>query len=202
MTTARPRARLLATTITMVQELGVNAAGLTELLKRSNASRNSLYQHFPEGKGQLVETATRIVSRLVQSHLTVMADKFATAPSMDRWLDELFAFWLEPLESSDYRLGSFMMAAALDEPDPAVRSAAGQAFTEWTSRLAGGMVAAGLDEATARSTAGLLLSAIEGAIVQSRALKSTRPFDDARTQLDFLLGRLLAERAVAGGLTS
>lgn len=187
MTSARPRARLLATTITMVQELGVNAAGVTELLKRSNASRNSLYQHFPSGKGQLVETATRIVSRLVQSHLTAMADKLATTPPVEQWLDELFAFWREPLESSDYRLGSFMMAAALDEPDPGVQTAAGHAFGDWTARLTRGLVAAGIDDRNARSTAGLLLSAIEGAIVQSRALKSSEPFDDARDQLGVLL---------------
>ncbi|CRK53702.1 TetR family transcriptional regulator [Rhodococcus sp. RD6.2] len=195
MTTARPRARLLSTTITMVQELGVNAAGLTELLKRSNASRNSLYQHFPAGKGQLVETATKIVSRLVQSHLAVMADALPTAPSIEQWLDDLLAFWREPLESSDYRLGSFMMAAALDEPDSAVQAAAGQAFTEWTARLAAGLAAAGVADATARSTAGLLLSAIEGAILQSRALESSEPFDDARTQLGVLLRHHLPQAA-------
>ncbi|WP_072843254.1 TetR/AcrR family transcriptional regulator [Rhodococcus tukisamuensis] len=194
MTTARPRARLLSSTITMVQELGVNAAGLSELLKRSNASRNSLYQHFPSGKGQLVETATRIVSRVVHSHLSVMAEKLASAPSVEQWLDELFAFWVEPLESSEYRLGSFMMAAALDELDPAVQSAAGQAFTDWTARLADGMVAAGIEPAAARSMAGLLLSVIEGAIVQARALESSQPFDDAKAQLGVLLGRHLTPR--------
>lgn len=187
MTAPRPRARLLTSTIAAVQEYGVHAAGLTELLKRSNASRNSLYQHFPGGKGQLVETAARIVSRVVHSHLAVMADKLESTPSVSQWLDELFAFWLEPLESSEYRLGSFMMAAALDESDSAVQAAAGHAFDEWTARLAAGMETAGMDASTARSTAGLLLSVIEGAIVQSRALESSRPFADAHTQLRVLL---------------
>ncbi|MGW4477060.1 TetR/AcrR family transcriptional regulator [Rhodococcus triatomae] len=193
MTTARPRARLLSTTITTVQELGVHAAGLSELLKRSNASRNSLYQHFPGGKGQLVETATRIVSRLVHSHLATMADALPSTASIETWLDDLFAFWREPLETSDYRLGSFMMAAALDEPDTAVQAAAGQAFTEWTDRLASGLAAAGVEGGAARSTAGLLLSAVEGAILQSRALESSEPFDDARTQLGILLRHHLPE---------
>src|SRR6266568_829468 len=180
---AGPRARLIASTITTVQEHGVHAAGLSELLKRSNASRNSLYQHFPSGKGELVETATRIVARVVYSHVARMSDALAGAPSIERWLDEFLAFWRGPLESSDYREGSFMMAAALDETNPALQSTAGQAFAEWTARLADGMVAAGLDQATACSVAGLLLSVVEGAIVQSRALKSLHPFDDARTQL-------------------
>lgn len=192
MTSLRPRARLLASTVAAVQEVGVHAAGLTELLNRADASRNSLYQHFPSGKAELVETATRIVSRIVYSHLSVMADALSSAPPIEQWLDELFEFWREPLESSKYRKGSFMLAAALDELDPAVQAAAGQAFAEWTSRLTDGFVGAGVERTTARPIAGLLLSVIEGAIVQSRALKSSSPFDDARDQMTVLLNCHLA----------
>ncbi|WP_067537538.1 TetR/AcrR family transcriptional regulator [Nocardia crassostreae] len=191
---AGPRARLIASTIATVQEHGVHAAGLSELLKRSSASRNSLYQHFPAGKGELVEAATRIVSRLVYQHVSRMADALPKAATPETWLEELLGFWRGQLESSDYRAGSFMMAAALDELDPAVQSAAGQAFAEWTARLADGLVAAGIERSTACSVAGLLLSVIEGAIVQSRALKSSLPFDDARTQLAVLLRCYLPPR--------
>ncbi|MFC9993806.1 TetR/AcrR family transcriptional regulator [Nocardia sp. NPDC127526] len=188
---AGPRARLIASTIATVQEHGVHAAGLSELLKRSSASRNSLYQHFPAGKGELVEAATRIVSRLVYQHVSRMADALPRASAPEGWLDELLAFWRGPLEASEYRAGSFMMAAALDELDPAVQSAAGQAFGQWTGRLAEGLAAAGVAAETARSVAGLLVSVIEGAIVQSRALKSSVPFDDAREQLAVLLRHYL-----------
>ncbi|WP_327144352.1 TetR/AcrR family transcriptional regulator [Nocardia sp. NBC_01327] len=192
--TAGPRARLIASTIATVQEHGVHAAGLSELLKRSNASRNSLYQHFPSGKGELMEAAARIVSRVVYSHVSRMADALPAAPSPEGWLDELLAFWRTELESSDYRAGSFMMAAALDELDPSLQSAAGQAFAEWTARLADGLVAAGIERGAACSLSGLLLSVIEGAIVQSRALKSSHPFDDARNQLAVLLRHHLKAR--------
>lgn len=197
--TTGPRGRLIASTIATVQVHGVHAAGLSELLKRSNASRNSLYQHFPAGKGELVETAARIVSRVVYSHVSTAAEALAQAPSVSRWLDELFAFWREPLESSEYREGSFMMAAALHELDPAVQATAGQAFTEWTDRLAAGLVAAGAAPHTADALAGVLLSVIEGAILQSRALKSARPFDDARTQLTLLLEHQLPHRPTHPG---
>lgn len=193
MASPRPRARLLASIIPLVQEFGVHGVGLAELLKRSNTSRNSLYQHFPTGKGEVVETATRIVSRVVGSHLSAMAQQLPGAPSIDKWLDELFAFWLDPLEASDYRLGSFMMAAALDEFDPTVQSAAGHAVTEWAALLAGGIAETGHDNSTARSIGGLLVSVIEGAIVQSRALKSSEPFADAHSQLSLLLRYQLAQ---------
>ncbi|WP_280357285.1 TetR/AcrR family transcriptional regulator, partial [Nocardia otitidiscaviarum] len=54
---AGPRDRLIESAIELVREQGVHGAGLSALLDRSRASRNSLYQHFPEGKGELVEAA-------------------------------------------------------------------------------------------------------------------------------------------------
>ncbi|MEV0687953.1 TetR/AcrR family transcriptional regulator [Nocardia sp. NPDC050378] len=191
---AGPRARLIEHTIATVQEHGVHAAALSELLKRSNTSRNSLYQHFPSGKSELVQTAARIVSRLVYSHVSAVADALQTAPSAQRWLTDLFAFWRVPLEQSEFRAGSFMMAAALDESDPVVQSIAGQAFAEWTARLADGIVAAGIERATAVSLAGFLLTTIEGTIVHSRALKSAHPFDQAVTQLTILFNYHLSQR--------
>jgi TetR/AcrR family transcriptional regulator, lmrAB and yxaGH operons repressor len=191
---AGPRARLIEHTISTVQEHGVHASSLSELLERSRTSRNSLYQHFPSGKGELVQTAARIVARLVYSHVSAMADALQTAPSAQQWLTDLLAFWRVPLEKSDYTAGSFMMAAALDELDPAVQSIAGQAFAEWTARLADGIVATGIERATAVSLAGFLLTTIEGTIVHSRALKSAHPFDQAVTQLTILFTVHLSER--------
>ncbi|GGK65266.1 TetR/AcrR family transcriptional regulator [Nocardia camponoti] len=191
---AGPRARLIEHTIKTVQEHGVHAAALSELLKRSNTSRNSLYQHFPAGKAELIQVSSRIVSRLVYSHISTMADNLQTAPSAAQWVRELLAFWRAPLEATDYAAGSFMMAAALDELDPTLQSIAGQAFAEWTARLADGIVAAGIDRATAVSLAGFLLTTIEGTIVHSRALKSAHPFDQAVTQLSVLLNVHLSKR--------
>jgi TetR/AcrR family transcriptional repressor of lmrAB and yxaGH operons len=191
---AGPRARLIEHTISTVQEHGVHASSLSELLERSRTSRNSLYQHFPSGKGELVQTAARIVARLVYSHVSSMADSLQTAPSAQQWLTDLLAFWRIPLEKSDYAAGSFMMAAALDELDPAVQSVAGQAFAEWTARLADGIVATGIERSTAVSLAGFLLTTIEGTIVHSRALKSSHPFDQAVTQLTILFKVHLSER--------
>src|SRR5258707_14677389 len=98
---AGPRARLIASTISTVQEQGVHAAGLAELLKRSNASRNSLYQHFPAGKSELVENAARIVSRIVNSHIVRADETLRATGSLESWLAELIRFWRAPLESSE-----------------------------------------------------------------------------------------------------
>jgi AcrR family transcriptional regulator len=190
--TPGPRARLIAATIAMIQEQGVHAAGLAELLKRSNASRNSLYQHFPAGKSELVQAAARIVSRIVCSHINQTADLLATSGSVEKWLDELIRFWRAPLATSSYREGSFMMAAALDESDTELQAIAGQAFSDWAQSIAATLAAAGLPADRAASVGRFMVTAIEGAIVQSRALKSVRPLDDARDHLLTLVQSQLA----------
>ncbi|MFE3056113.1 TetR/AcrR family transcriptional regulator [Nocardia sp. NPDC059239] len=191
---AGPRARLITNIISTVQEHGVHGVALTDLFEQSNTSPDALYHHFPFGKGQLVEIAAKSISRIGYSHVSRLADTLATAASLEDWLDELFAFWRFPLESTDYRAGSFMMAAAVDGLDPDVQFAAGRSFAEWTARLADGLIAAGIEQTKACSLAGFLLSSIEGAVVQSRALKSSHPFDDSRTQLADLIRYHLATR--------
>ncbi|WP_067698066.1 TetR/AcrR family transcriptional regulator [Nocardia jejuensis] len=191
--TAGPRSRLIASTIAVVQEQGVHAAGLAELLKRSNASRNSLYQHFPAGKSELVENAAKIVSRIVNSHIARADQTLESTGDLGQWLDFLISFWRGPLESSAYREGSFMMAAALAESDPNVQAVAGQAFVEWSAQISKSLTRAGFSDEAARSLGGFTLTVIEGAIIQSRALKSVHPLDEAHQHLIALLRHYLAE---------
>jgi len=53
-----PRDRLISNSIAMVQERGVHATGLSDLLRRSSTARNSIYQHFPGGKTELMVAVT------------------------------------------------------------------------------------------------------------------------------------------------
>jgi TetR/AcrR family transcriptional regulator, lmrAB and yxaGH operons repressor len=68
-----------------------------------------------------------------------------------------------------------------------VQAAAGAALGDWADHLATALTGKGLPAVQAKSLAGFIISAIEGAIVQSRALKSTQPLDDAQSHLVTLL---------------
>src|SRR6478609_753257 len=54
-----PRERLLDATITSLRRHGVQGTGIAELLSSSGTARQSIYQHFPGGKAELVAAATR-----------------------------------------------------------------------------------------------------------------------------------------------
>ncbi|MGV9725199.1 TetR/AcrR family transcriptional regulator [Nocardia beijingensis] len=191
--TTGPRTRLIETAIELVREQGVHAAGLATLLERSNASRNSLYQHFPSGKSELVETATRVAGVRIGE----VIDKVTAAPPR-RWFDSLIGWWVGALQKTGYRAGCPVLGAALAESEPRVQAAAGEVFGDWHERLGAALVAAGLDAEQARSFSSFVFSAMEGAIVQARAMKSTQPLEDAQRQLTVLLDSYLPEDGASG----
>ncbi|WP_174189878.1 LmrA/YxaF family transcription factor [Nocardia barduliensis] len=94
---------------------------------------------------------------------------------------------------SCYRAGCPVVAAALAESEPGVQAAAGEVFAAWHERLGAALVAAGVPAEEARSFSSFAFSAMEGAIVQARAMKSTRPLEDAQRQLTVLSAHYLPE---------
>jgi AcrR family transcriptional regulator len=174
---------MVASAIRLVCERGVSAAGLADLLSHSRSSRNSLYQHFPAGKSQLIEAAVREAGVLMSADLGAAMDGATPAQGVGLIVDE----WKRRLTTTDFTLGCPIMGAALAQSEPAVQSAAADAFGAWRDVFAAAFEAHGLGTDRARVLAGFVVSAIEGAIVQCRAAKSMTPLDNARDELSLLL---------------
>jgi len=174
--TAGPRERLIDSTIALIRRRGVHATGLTDLLNHSGTARQSIYQHFPGGKAELVEHATKEAGRQMVDLLDTFEDDPITM------LDGLISWWEQEMTTTGYTSGCPVVAAALS-PTPA----AGRAFAAWENRFTGVLVRAGIPQPAATSLATLTLSALEGAIVLTKAAASTRPLNDIRTQLTVLL---------------
>lgn len=187
--TTGPRDRLIDTAIELVREQGVHAAGLAALLERSKSSRNSLYQHFPSGKSELIAAATRIAGQ----RMSAVLDRAAEAGPPQQVTRSLTGWWKRTLERAAFGTGCPIMGAALAQSEPQVQAAAAEALTDWTERLAKALATRGLSPDRARSLAGFTISALEGAIIQARALKSTQPLDDVDAHLTVLFEHYLNE---------
>ncbi len=78
---AGPRAAMIDSAVALIREQGVAATSFADVLAHSGAPRGSIYHHFPGGKSQLVEEATRSaaaylgrgVARVLESGDTVSA---------------------------------------------------------------------------------------------------------------------------------
>lgn len=174
------RDRMIASATALIRERGVEATALSDVLEHSGAPRGSIYHHFPGGKAQLVEEATR-------SAAGAFAAGMDAALAADDPLVALRAFadgWLAVLRESDFGAGCPIVAVAVEgERNAAARAAAGEAFVAWQARLAVALERRGVARERAASLAALAVAAIEGAVVLARAQRSAEPLERVADEL-------------------
>ena len=179
-----PRQRLVSAAVALVRERGVEGTGIAQLLERSGCARRSVYQHFPGGKQELVGAATHEAGEWIRRAVHDVAATTSPAEALVLVVDQIKGSLLE----SDFALGCPVGAAALAPADaPAVRAAAGEVFAGWVEEVAAVLEREGRAPAAARSLAGFIVSALEGATMTAQATRSTEPLDQATAHLRTLL---------------
>jgi TetR/AcrR family transcriptional regulator, lmrAB and yxaGH operons repressor len=175
---------MIRSAVTLFREHGVDGTSFSDVLAHSAAPRGSIYHHFPGGKAQLAEEATRYSGELIAAGL-------AAGLAQDEPEEAIRGFiarWRELLDRSDFRSGCAVAAATLEgERTPGARNAAGAAFASWQETLAAAFAARGVDEARARSLAALSIAAIEGGILLARAQRSSEPLERIANELALLV---------------
>jgi AcrR family transcriptional regulator len=166
----------------LIRERGVEATSFSEVIALSSAPRGSIYHHFPGGKEELIEEATRYAGEYLAAGLISALKTKDPRVAIRRFV----AHWVGVLNETDFGAGCVVVAATLDG-SPSVRVAAGAAFAAWESALAEGLLPHVGAPDRARSLATLAISAIEGAVVLARAQRSTGPLERVAAELERLL---------------
>ncbi|VFA91140.1 Uncharacterized HTH-type transcriptional regulator yxaF [Nocardia farcinica] len=182
--TQSARQRLIDSTIELVRTHGVAGTAVADLLTHSGTARQSIYQHFPGGKTELVAEAVRSAG----SWIGRMIDEIATTHSVRELLGAFVAYWKWTLERSDYRAGCPIAAAALSGDEaPEAKENARESFANWQARLVTLAVAQGMPEPAADALATTVVAAVEGAVMLCLATRSTDPLTRVHGQLDELI---------------
>src|SRR3954452_22411206 len=173
----------------LFRERGVQGTSFNDVLEHSGAPRGSIYHHFGGGKTQLAQEATQWAGEFIVAGLTAaLAENDPVAA-----LGEFRRRWMRILRRSDFAAGCPVVAATLEgEREPAVRAAAGAAFSAWEDVLARAFRERGLPAARSRSLATLLIAAIEGAILLARAQRTTQPLERVTDELQSLVAGALS----------
>ena len=163
---------------------GVEGTSFSDVIERSGAPRGSIYHHFPDGKAQLIEEATRYAGDFMASGLaTALSEKDPVTA-----IREFVTAWSAVLRRSDFSAGCPVVAASLEgERLPGARAAAADAFSRWEDVLVAGLGPHVPDGDSAREIATLVIAAVEGAVVLARAQQSTVPLERVARQLETLL---------------
>jgi len=176
MTKAIPvRDRLVGSAITLLRTKGADGFGISELLADSAVARRSMYQHFPEGKAQLLTAAVVSAGRHLDAQLDALLTAHPPVEALALWIEN----WKQGLIASDFQRGCPLAAAAQsDDEYPGAARAAGDVLRGFAERITAAFIADGLAPEAAQTAGTVLVSAIEGAILTARSRRDPAPLDD------------------------
>jgi AcrR family transcriptional regulator len=172
---------MIESALVLMGEHGVEAASFSQVIEHSGAPRGSIYHHFPGGKEQLIEEATRYAGDAVEKIVTRARETHDDPIAV---LDAILDFWRSVLYNSDFAAGCPVLAATLEGGrSPAVRAAAREVFERWQLLYTETLRRAGVSTKRARSLASIAISAVEGAIILARAQSSNTPLERTVSEL-------------------
>jgi AcrR family transcriptional regulator len=183
----------------LLRQRGYTGTGFREVIELTGAPRGSIYHHFPGGKAQLAGEAVDYVGGLARG---VIADSLADGDPI-RALRAFVELWRADFERSGGRAGCPIAAVAVESHDeaPDLLDSAARAFERWRSAFAGCLRRAGVPRSRADRLAALIVSAVEGAIVLSRAERDPAPLLDVAREVQGVIKATLEEEALeAAGL--
>lgn len=185
------RARFVETTAALLRRQGYHATGLAQVVEESGAPKGSLYFHFPGGKEELAKAA---LERSAEVLLTKLAATVAAAKGPAAAVRAVTSALADELEASRFQDGCPVATVALEAAAqvPALQAVCSAAYARWQSLIEGYLGSTGMPIGRARPLASLVLAAVEGALLLSRAHADTTPL---RTVGDEL-GRLIEQAQV------
>jgi AcrR family transcriptional regulator len=182
--TSDSRRRMIHSAALLFRERGYSATGFRDVIAHSGAPRGSIYHHFPGGKEQLAAETVTWAADVIERQL----DRATSSADPILALDTFVGGWREVLENSNFRAGCPIVAVAAEaDAGSTATAAAAAAFTRWQDLVARTLLNAGVGRADARRLATLVVSAIEGAILQCRARGDIAPLRDVHRALETAL---------------
>jgi AcrR family transcriptional regulator len=175
------RERMTRSAASLFGERGFSGTGLRDVIAHSSTPRGSIYHHFAGGKAELAREAVRHAADAVAARVGDAARGGDPIATLHAWVD----YWREALRESGFRAGSAVLAVAA-EPDEqtGARAAAAAAFDGWAEAFAATLQGAGVKRKKAARLAMLAVTAIEGAVVVSRARGDTLALDQVERELE------------------
>ncbi|MCX4742612.1 TetR/AcrR family transcriptional regulator [Streptomyces antibioticus] len=191
-----PRERMVFSAAQLIRRDGVASTGMREVAEHAGAPRGSLQHYFPGGKEQLVNEAVSWAGRYAGNRVA----RFVAAlpePTPSGLFAAMVRQWTDEYESAGFAGGCPVAAATVDRAESAAstREAAASAFAGWSGAVAEALEDMGVPVDRSGALATLMISALEGAILMSRAERDISPLTTVAREL----GPLLDGAAVRGG---
>jgi AcrR family transcriptional regulator len=166
--------RILDSSAELFRRQGYTGTGVKQIAAAARAPFGSLYHFFPGGKEQLGEEVVRWSGAM---YLQLFVAVAGGASDVATGVEQFFAGAAETLEDTGYEDACPIATVALEvaSTNEPLRIATADVFESWIDAATAWFAAAGIDPRRARELSLHMLSALEGAFVFSRAMRTTEP---------------------------
>ncbi|MFC4128364.1 TetR/AcrR family transcriptional regulator [Nocardia rhizosphaerae] len=190
------RERLVVAVAELMRTHGYSAITVKQITAAAQAPMGSLYHHFPHGKVQIAAEALRdsgaayiqLLPMLMDPHEDLRAAIPAAFTDAAHTMAE--SGWINMCP-----VGT--VAGEIADSEPELRAVAAEVVADWIDKGTGYFVVRGLAETVARDLMLALLSALEGAFVLSRTLRSVEPLEAAGRAMAARIDAVLTARQPA-----
>lgn len=164
--------KMIRAAIKLLRQSGLSGAGINQVVAESGAPKGSLYYYFPRGKNDLIEAALRSFGAAVRENFASVVGQDRPAQANLQWLFENAA---SRLQDNRFAQGCAVAAVVLDldEESTAFAGTCREIFHGWQQAIAAGLTE--LDAKDRDRFAQFVIAALEGALILSRAERSTEP---------------------------
>ncbi|WP_242456115.1 TetR/AcrR family transcriptional regulator [Mycolicibacterium sp. P1-18] len=174
--------RMVSAARRLFREHGYHGTSLSDVVSESAAPRGSLYFNFPGGKEELATEVALLHASDAIAHVNRVAGATATAAEL---IEAFMQRFRDDVVAADFREGCAVAPIVVDSASSSTRlgDVVKRTFADVVAVLAARLVDKGLGEASARAVAVSAVTTMEGALILSRALRTTEPFDVAIVDL-------------------
>ncbi|MFI2332033.1 TetR/AcrR family transcriptional regulator [Nocardia rhamnosiphila] len=193
------RDRLITATAELLRTRGYSGTGVKQITVSAGVPMGSLYHHFPGGKPELAAAALRAAGTAYGELIPLLLTPY---PDLRDALPAAFAAAAEQIEQTGWinmcPVGT--VAGEIADAEPALREVLAEIIGDWITGGTEYVAERGLPPDTARELILGIVTALEGAFVLSRTLRSTEPLLAAGRAMSARLAELLSDPARTGAV--
>ncbi|WP_245910342.1 TetR/AcrR family transcriptional regulator [Nocardia amikacinitolerans] len=185
------RERLVTAMAELMRTRGYSATSVKQITVAAAAPMGSLYHHFPAGKPQIAAAALRTSGAAYIQLLPLLMDPY---DDLREAVPAAFTAAAEQIEQTDWinmcPVGT--VAGEIADSEPELRAVAAEVIGFWIEQGTDYFVRRGVAPTPARDLILAILSALEGAFVLSRTLRSAEPLHSAGRAMAARVDEMLA----------
>lgn len=169
-----PRERILHATSELLELQGYHATGLNQIVKKSASPKGSLYHYFPEGKEEIAASAIDTMSSHIAERLR--SELAATADPAEAVRQVIYGIAAR-IQQAECQRGAQTASVVLETAHRSdrLREACRVSYDVRRTVFEEKLLKSGFATDIAHQLSMLIVSAIEGAIILSRAYQSIDP---------------------------